>query len=89
MAFPRLNAIGFWLLPPSLLLARLGIVAEVTGAVLAVVVPTDWISVLLAFQEPAIGWTMYPPLSLSTEPADEFPLARPPLEWHRDHDRRD
>jgi len=74
MAFPRLNAIGFWLLPPSLLLARLGIVAEVTGAVLAVVVPTDWISVLLAFQEPAIGWTMYPPLSLAPNPQTNFLL---------------
>ncbi|WP_339103615.1 DUF6789 family protein [Haloterrigena salinisoli] len=74
MAFPRLNAIGFWLLPPSLLLARLGIVAEVTGAVLAVAVPNDWLSVLLAFQEPAIGWTMYPPLSLAPNPQTDFLL---------------
>ncbi|QLK26094.1 cbb3-type cytochrome c oxidase subunit I [Natrinema zhouii] len=74
MAFPRLNAIGFWLLPPSLLLARLGIVAEVTGSILAVIVPTDWISVLMAFQEPAIGWTMYPPLSLAPNPQTNFLL---------------
>ncbi|WP_049901970.1 DUF6789 family protein [Natrinema sp. J7-1] len=74
MAFPRLNAVGFWLLPPSLLLARLGIVAEVTGAVLAVVVPTEWLSVLLAFQEPAIGWTIYPPLSLAPNPQTNFLL---------------
>ncbi|WP_226006547.1 DUF6789 family protein [Natrinema salinisoli] len=74
MAFPRLNAVGFWLLPPALLLSRLGIIAEVTGAVLAVVVPTDWISVLLAFQEPAIGWTMYPPLSLAPNPQTNFLL---------------
>ncbi|WP_049924772.1 DUF6789 family protein [Halopiger djelfimassiliensis] len=65
MAFPRLNAVGFWLLPPALLLARLGIVAEVTGKVLAFVVPEGWLSALLVLREPAIGWTMYPPLSLT------------------------
>ncbi|WP_121744793.1 DUF6789 family protein [Natronorubrum halophilum] len=74
MAFPRLNAVGFWLLPPSLLLARLGIVAEVTGSLLAVVVPSEWLSVLFAFQEPAIGWTMYPPLSLAPNPQTNFLL---------------
>ncbi|MFC4541955.1 DUF6789 family protein [Halosolutus amylolyticus] len=66
MAFPRLNAVGFWMLPPALLLSRLGIVAEVTGKTLALVVPEDWISVLFALREPAIGWTLYPPLSTTT-----------------------
>ncbi|OLZ41037.1 cytochrome C oxidase subunit I [Natrinema saccharevitans] len=74
MAFPRLNAVGFWLLPPSLLLARFGIIAEVTGAILAVVVPADRLSVLLAFKEPAIGWTVYPPLSLAPNPQTNFLL---------------
>ncbi|WP_455449772.1 DUF6789 family protein [Natrinema thermotolerans] len=74
MAFPRLNAVGFWLLPPSLLLARFGIIAEVTGALLAVVVPADRLSVLFAFKEPAIGWTVYPPLSLAPNPQTNFLL---------------
>ncbi|WP_440764997.1 DUF6789 family protein [Natronorubrum sp. DTA7] len=67
MAFPRLNAVGFWLLPPALLLSRLGIIAEVTGKSLALVVPESWLSFLFALREPAIGWTMYAPLS-STSP---------------------
>jgi cytochrome c oxidase subunit I len=66
MAFPRLNAVGFWMLPPALLLSRLGIIAEVTGKSLALVVPDAWLSILFALREPAIGWTMYAPLSTTT-----------------------
>ncbi|MFC4437669.1 MULTISPECIES: DUF6789 family protein [Natrialbaceae] len=66
MAFPRLNAVGFWMLPPALLLSRLGIIAEVTGTSLALVVPEEWLSILFALREPAIGWTMYAPLSSTT-----------------------
>ncbi|TYL38644.1 cytochrome C oxidase subunit I [Natronococcus pandeyae] len=66
MAFPRLNAVGFWMLPPALLLSRLGIIAEVTGKSLALVVPESWLSILFALREPAIGWTMYAPLSSTT-----------------------
>ncbi|WP_436343681.1 DUF6789 family protein [Natronorubrum sp. FCH18a] len=67
MAFPRLNAVGFWMLPPALLLSRLGIVAEVTAKTLALVVPESFLSALFALREPAVGWTLYPPLS-STAP---------------------
>ncbi|WP_408958624.1 DUF6789 family protein [Natrinema sp. 74] len=74
MAFPRLNAVGFWMLPPSLLLARLGIVAEVTAKVLALVVPADWLTALFALREPAIGWYLYPPLSLAPNPQTNFLL---------------
>ncbi|WP_254764069.1 DUF6789 family protein [Natrinema marinum] len=74
MAFPRLNAVGFWMLPPSLLLARLGIVAEVTGKVLALVVPADLLTALFALREPAIGWYLYPPLSLAPNPQTNFLL---------------
>jgi cytochrome c oxidase subunit 1 len=62
MAFPRVNAIAFWLLPPSLLLVRAGLVTEVLGKVLeagGVVV-----EVLFALQPPAMGWTMYTPVSV-------------------------
>ncbi|QLG47758.1 DUF6789 family protein [Natrinema halophilum] len=72
MAFPRLNAVGFWTLPPALLLARLGIVAEVTGKVLALLVPADWLTALFALREPAIGWYLYPPLSLAPNPQTNF-----------------
>ncbi len=67
MAFPRLNAVGFWMLPPALVLSRLGILAEVTGKALSLIVPSEWISFLLALREPAIGWTLYPPLSSATQ----------------------
>ncbi|WP_227354533.1 cbb3-type cytochrome c oxidase subunit I [Haladaptatus salinisoli] len=49
MAFPRVNAVAFWVLPPAALLMRAGIVADVLG------VP--------GVGPPAVGWTMYPPLS--------------------------
>ncbi|WP_199174756.1 cbb3-type cytochrome c oxidase subunit I [Halegenticoccus soli] len=61
MAFPRINAIAFWLLPPSLLLARGGLITEVIGKVLAAV--GLQLDVLFALEPPAIGWTMYTPLS--------------------------
>ncbi len=49
MAFPRVNAVGFWVLVPAGLLMRAGIIA-------------DFLSVP-GMGPPAIGWTMYPPLS--------------------------
>ncbi|WP_254767909.1 DUF6789 family protein [Salinilacihabitans rarus] len=66
MAFPRLNAVGFWMLPPALLLARLGIIAEVSGKTLALAVPEEWLTPLFALREPALGWTLYTPLSSVT-----------------------
>ncbi|WP_247000644.1 DUF6789 family protein [Halosolutus gelatinilyticus] len=66
MAFPRLNALGFWMLPPALLLSRLGIVAEVTAKTLSLIVPDSWLTALFVLREPAIGWTMYTPLSSTT-----------------------
>ncbi|WP_435147722.1 cbb3-type cytochrome c oxidase subunit I [Halobaculum sp. P14] len=55
MAFPRVNAVAFWLLPPAALLMRAGLIAELAGAVVA---PDT------AFHPPAVGWTLYPPLSV-------------------------
>ncbi len=75
MAFPRLNAVGFWMLPPALILARAGIIAEMTGTVLSMLVPDNLIAVLLVLREPALGWTLYPPLSsASPDPQIDFLL---------------
>ncbi|GAB3026317.1 DUF6789 family protein [Natronobiforma cellulositropha] len=64
MAFPRLNAIGFWLLPPSLLLARAGLLSEVTAKTLGFFVGENPVVRFFgALSEPALGWTLYVPLS--------------------------
>ncbi|WP_435360476.1 cytochrome c oxidase subunit I [Haloarchaeobius sp. DFWS5] len=61
MAFPRVNAIAFWLLPPSLLLVRAGLVTDVMGKGMeAVGLPAEG---LLELVPPAVGWTMYVPMS--------------------------
>ncbi|MFC6731193.1 MULTISPECIES: cbb3-type cytochrome c oxidase subunit I [unclassified Haladaptatus] len=61
MAFPRVNAIAFWLLPPSLFLVRAGLITEVIAKVITPLgLPTR---ALFAIEPPAIGWTMYTPLS--------------------------
>jgi cytochrome c oxidase subunit 1 len=64
LAFPRLNAIGFWLLPPALLLVRGGLVTEVFAKFLALAIPKSSLRVLFQLKPPAIGWTMYTPLSI-------------------------
>jgi cytochrome c oxidase subunit 1 len=63
MAFPRLNAIGFWLLPPALLLVRGGLLTEVLGKILGLVVPLEYIDFLFALTPPELGWYIYTPLS--------------------------
>ena len=62
MAFPRVNAIAFWLLPPALALVRAGLIVDVTGKVLGYLGFTP--AVLSALSPPAVGWTMYVPLSV-------------------------
>jgi cytochrome c oxidase subunit 1 len=64
MAFPRVNAIGFWLLPPALLMARMGLLVQVGGQVLSLVLPEDTITFFLSLREVSIGWTLYAPLSV-------------------------
>ncbi len=67
MAFPRLNAIGFWLLPPSLLLARGGLLSEVTAKALGFVLGENaLVRFFGALSEPGLGWTLYVPLSVQT-----------------------
>jgi cytochrome c oxidase subunit 1 len=66
LAFPRLNAIGFWLLPPSLLMVRGGLTTEIIAKFLALAIPESSLRVLFMLKPPAIGWTMYPPLSIVT-----------------------
>jgi cytochrome c oxidase subunit 1 len=69
MAFPRVNAVGFWLLPPALLLARGGLIAQVSGQLLGTVLPADSIRILLTLREASVGWTLYAPLTVqSTNP---------------------
>jgi cytochrome c oxidase subunit 1 len=65
MAFPRINAIAFWLLPPSLLLVRAGLLTELLGKFLGIALPLGDLEVLFALAPPAIGWTMYTPLSVT------------------------
>jgi cytochrome c oxidase subunit 1 len=63
LAFPRVNAIGFWLLPPSLLLIRGGLITELVGKTLGVVLPRSMLEVFFVLAPPATGWTLYTPLS--------------------------
>jgi cytochrome c oxidase subunit 1 len=64
MAFPRVNAVGFWLLPPALLLARMGLLVQVGGQVLGLVLPEESIRFFLTLREVSVGWTLYTPLSV-------------------------
>ncbi|MFB6139410.1 MAG: cbb3-type cytochrome c oxidase subunit I, partial [Halosimplex sp.] len=66
MAFPRLNAVGFWLLPPSLLLARAGLFAQVASQVLGAVSDAPLVGLFQSFEEVSVGWTLYTPLSTTT-----------------------
>jgi cytochrome c oxidase subunit 1 len=67
MAFPRINAIAFWLLPPALLLARAGLFFQVGAQVLGIVMPAESLALLQSVEEPGVGWTLYTPLSSTTE----------------------
>jgi len=75
MAFPRLNAIGFWLLPPSLVLVRGGLITEMIGKILGLVVPVEYLGALFALEPPAVGWYLYTPLStVAANPQVDFAL---------------
>ncbi|PSP65624.1 cytochrome C oxidase subunit I [Halobacteriales archaeon QH_8_64_26] len=75
MAFPRLNAIGFWLLPPSLLMVRGGLITEMLGKILGLVVPVQYIEFLFTLTPPELGWYIYTPLSVTaTNPQVDIAL---------------
>ncbi|WP_336339110.1 DUF6789 family protein [Haloarcula brevis] len=64
MAFPRVNAVGFWLLPPALILVRMGLLIQVLGQVLNLMLPAEAIRFFLTMREVSVGWTLYAPLSV-------------------------
>jgi cytochrome c oxidase subunit 1 len=75
MAFPRLNAIGFWLLPPAFLMVRGGLITEMIGKILGLVIPVEYISFLFALTPPELGWYIYTPLStVATNPQIDIAL---------------
>ena len=75
MAFPRLNAIGFWLLPPALVMVRGGLITEMLGKILGLVIPIQYIDFLFALEPPELGWYIYTPLSVTaTNPQVDIAL---------------
>jgi cytochrome c oxidase subunit 1 len=61
------NAIAFWLLPPALLLARAGLFFQVGAQLLGIFFPPESLALLQSVEEPGVGWTLYTPLSSTTE----------------------